>query len=109
MAKLAVRISRRAGVCRSIGDARGVQIAAADPIVAALLLSPAVFEPYLKAMDFVVNEHDSLVWLEPDGGAAAPEGTGAGGTIYCLTARTGEEQAAVLRLVCSAVDTFCSL
>jgi hypothetical protein len=109
MSKLAVRISRRAGVCRSIGDARGVQIAAADPIVAALLLDPAVFEPYLKVMDFVVNEHDALVWSEPDGTAAGPGGTTADGTIYCLTGRKGEEQAAVLALVCSAVDAFCSL
>lgn len=48
MSKLTVRIARRAGVCRCIGDAQGAQIAAADPIVSALLLTPAVFAPFLK-------------------------------------------------------------
>lgn len=107
MSKLSVRIARRAGVCRSIGDAQGVQIAAADPIVAALLLNPAVFEPYLQVMEFVINEHDALVWSEPEGSVAGTAPSP--GTIYCLTARKGEEQAAVLRHVCSAVNKFCSL
>ena len=102
-----MRIARRAGVCRSIGDAQGVQIAAADPIVAALLLNPAVFEPYLKVMEFVINEHDALVWSEPEGSVAGTAPSP--GTIYCLTARRGEAQAAVLRHVCSAVNKFCSL
>lgn len=107
ISKLAVRIARRAGVCRSIGDAKGAQIAAADPIVAALLLNPSAFVSYLKVMNFVVNEHDALVWSEPSGGTTVESPTS--GDIHCLSARKGEEQETVLALVCSAVNTFCSL
>jgi hypothetical protein len=113
MSKLTVRIARRAGVCRCIGDAKGAQIAAADPIVAALLLSPEAFEPYLKPMSFVINEHDALIWTgeeeEAVAGAEAEAEAEGGGRIYCLTAAKGEEQAKVLALVCSAVESHCSL
>jgi hypothetical protein len=116
MSKLTVRIARRAGVCRCIGDAKGAQIAAADPIVAALLLSPEAFESYLKPMSFVINEHDALIWTEEEeavSGAEAEAGADAeaegGGRIYCLTAAKGEEQAKVLALVCGAVESHCSL
>jgi hypothetical protein len=112
MSKLTVRIARRAGVCRCIGDAKGAQIAAADPIVAALLLSPEAFESYLKPMSFVINEHDALIWTEEEeavAGAEAEAEAEGGGRIYCLTAAKGEEQAKVLALVCSAVESHCSL
>eukprot|EP01048_Picozoa_sp_COSAG05_P020709 COSAG05_NODE_3594_length_1971_cov_17.520833_2_plen_345_part_00 len=74
--KLSMRIARRAGVCRCIGAANGQQIAAADPIVAALLLEPACMPLLatscgsssngLRRSAFSVNAHSALVWQTID-------------------------------------------
>ena len=95
MAKLCVRIARRAGVCRCIGEAAGQQIAAADPIVAALLLSPEALAPFLVPSSFVVNEHAALVW----------SAAGAGGSsVHCLVGEGAEQKQEILREVCRVID-----
>ena len=49
-------------MCRCIGDAQGAQIAAADPIVSALLLTPGVFQPFLKPVRFLKPITIEMFW-----------------------------------------------
>ena len=115
--QLSVRIARRAGVCRCIGAADGQQIAAADPIIAALLLEPACLpsggsggKPLMRQCVFAIDIHSGLVWQPIDEGGSEPTDLGrraANGAIYCLMAGKSDHQM-VMTCICGAINRACT-